>query len=66
MAWAAWTAALVVIESTAIANKKTGDTLTDKTRSVFFTHTKLGRAAFGAAWSGFSIWFFGHILELWP
>lgn len=66
MAWAALTAAFVGTEAIAIYTKNWGGTFTENVRKLFRTHTKIGWASFALIWSAFSIWFFGHILELWP
>lgn len=66
MTWAALTAAFVAAEATAIARHDWAGTFTENVRRLFRTHTKVGRASFMLVWVSFSIWFFGHILELWP
>lgn len=63
IAWAAWLAALITIEGLALASKRSVDTLSAVTRTAFATHTRIGRAAFGVAWVGFSVWYLGHILQ---
>ncbi len=64
--WAAITAAFVGTEVTAIARHDWSGTFTENVRRLFQVHKRPGRIAFALVWSWFSIWFFGHILELWP
>lgn len=65
-AWVAWIATFAAVEGKAVLNKQEGDTLSEHFRKWFRTHTRGGKLAFAVAWLGFSGWFFGHILELWP
>lgn len=64
--WAALTAAFAATEAVALAKGDWSGTFTENVRKVFYTHSKVGRASFALVWSAFSVWFFGHILELWP
>jgi hypothetical protein len=64
--WAAITAAFAATEATALAKHDWDGTFTENVRKLFQIHTKVGRASFMLVWSAFSIWFFGHILEIWP
>ncbi len=66
LTWAALTAAFVAAEATAIARGDWSGTFTQNVRRLFKTHSKVGRSSFMIVWASFSIWFFGHILELWP
>jgi len=63
--WVALTVTFAATEGTAIANRRWDGTFTDNVRKLFFTRTKLGKNIFGIVWIAFSVWFFGHILELW-
>jgi hypothetical protein len=38
-------------------------TLSDATRAVFGTHTRVGRFAFTVTWGAFAAWFAHHILR---
>lgn len=64
--WAALTAAFAVTETVALVRHQWDGTLSENIRKLFHTHSKIGRASFMLVWSAFSVWFFGHILELWP
>lgn len=66
LVWAALTAAFVAAEATAIIKKEWAGTFTENVRRLFRTQTKTGRIVFTVIWSVFSIWFFGHIIQLWP
>lgn len=66
LTWAALTAAFVGAEATAIARQDWSGTFTQNVRRLFKTHTTIGKSSFAIVWASFSIWFFGHILELWP
>lgn len=69
ISWLVWGAIFVAglaYEAYTISTKRRGDTLTETTRTFFRVHKKLGRAIFAVAWLGFSVWFFGHILQWWP
>jgi hypothetical protein len=61
--WSAWTSAFALYETWALINRKDEDTLSENVRRLFHVRTsKLGRAAFTLAWTGFSGWFLLHIL----
>lgn len=66
LTWAALTAAFVAAEATAIYNKDWKGTFTETVRRLFHVRTRAGKLTFSLVWVPFSIWFFGHILELWP
>lgn len=64
--WAGLILAGAAFEAYAIRNDKPGDTLSEVTRDVFRVQKSAkGRLLFGVAWSGFSVWFLGHILDWW-
>ena len=65
-AWCALTGAFVATEMVAIAQGNWSGTFTENVRRLFHTHSRAGKIYFGVIWPAFSIWFFGHILELWP
>lgn len=60
--WGALFAAGGAYEIYAIFNKKNGDTLSERTRTLFRTKTKIGKTVFTAGWVAFSAWFLFHIL----
>lgn len=65
--WGGLLLAGAAYEAWALVNKRTGDTLSETTRSVFRVKTsKAGRWAFGILWASFALWFWGHILYGWP
>ena len=64
--WASLTAAFAAAETVAIVRNDWSGTFTENVRRLFKTHTKPGELTFAIVWASFSIWFFGHILELWP
>lgn len=66
LTWAALTAAFAAAEATAITRHDWAGTFTENVRRLFRTHSRPGRVTFMIVWTSFSIWFFGHILELWP
>lgn len=66
LTWAALTAAFVGAEATAIVRGDWSGTFTQNVRRLFKTRTTIGKSSFMIVWASFSIWFFGHILELWP
>lgn len=49
-------------EAYTILNGKSGDTLSERTRSWFRTRTTPGKFIFTACWVSFSTWFLIHIL----
>jgi hypothetical protein len=60
--WGALFAAGGAYEIYTIFNKKNGDTLSERTRSLFRVKTKIGKAVFTTAWLAFSAWFLVHIV----
>jgi len=66
MIWGGLTVAGVMYEGYTLFNKRKEDTLSATTRAVFQTRrSKTGRVVFGVAWTGFSAWYLGHILDWW-
>lgn len=63
LAWGALLAGGLYWEMRAVFNKKVGDTLSERLRVWFFTHTKTGKAAFTIAWLAFTAWFIPHIIS---
>jgi hypothetical protein len=64
--WAAGTGvSFAVLEFLAIRSKRSGDTLSERTRARFHAKTRQGAAVFGAVLFGFAVWFFGHIVWGW-
>lgn len=61
LVWATWIALFAVFETAALVSKKNGDTLSERTRDWFATHTGKGRATFLTGWVIFSVWFGWHI-----
>jgi len=54
-------------ETYALVNKRPGDTFSEVTRRVFgIKRSVVGRAVFAVGWTGFAVWFWGHILYGWP
>lgn len=45
-----------------LRNTRPGDTLSERVRSWFATHTRPGRALFALSWTAFAVWFLIHIL----
>ncbi|UGY92285.1 DUF7427 family protein [Streptomyces gobiensis] len=60
--WGVLLLAGVGYEVFAIFNTKAGDTLSERVRAWFRTHTHPGRAVFAAVWVVFAGWFLVHIL----
>lgn len=60
--WGGLLAAGAVYEIYALANGRSGDTLSERTRSWFRVRTRAGAVVFGVAWCTFAAWFFVHIL----
>lgn len=60
--WGALFAAGGAYEIYAIFNRKHGDTLSERVRSLFHVKTKIGKTVFTVAWLTFSAWFLVHIL----
>lgn len=53
-------------ETYTLINKRSSDTLSETTRSVFRVRkSKTGRAVFLVGWLGFATWYTGHIMEWW-
>lgn len=65
LTWAALTAAFAAAETTAIVRGDWSGTFTENVKRFFRTHTRVGKASFVVVWASFSVWFFGHILEIW-
>lgn len=64
--WGALIAAGAAYEAYALANGRSGDTLSETTRKAFRVRTRAGALVFGSLWVSFSAWFLGHILWGWP
>lgn len=60
--WVVWLLLFAIWESVALATRRAGDTLSERTRAWFHTNTRRGRIVFGAGWCIFSLWFLWHIL----
>ncbi|MFI8265286.1 hypothetical protein [Streptomyces sp. NPDC085665] len=61
--WTLWTLLFALFETSALLNKRKGDTLSENTRRLFRVRTsKAGRAVFTVGWLGFAGWFLLHIL----
>lgn len=60
--WGGLLLAGLVYEIIALRNTQPGDTLSERVRAWFRTHTRPGRAVFAVAWTGFAVWFLAHIL----
>lgn len=66
IAWAVILGAGLAYEVRALLTTRAGDTLSEKTRAVFSVRSsRAGRITFLVAWTGFSGWFLGHILDWW-
>lgn len=65
-AWGGLLLAGGAYEAYTLITKRPGDTLSETTRRGFRVHTLRGKVAFGAVWTSFSVWYFGHILFGWP
>lgn len=61
--WGGVLVTAAAVEVYGLFNKQAGDTLSERVRVWFRTHTRPGRAAFAVAWIVFSVWFFFHILD---
>lgn len=59
--WGGLTAAGLAYEWRAISSRPSAS-LSDATRSLFHTNTRVGRAAFTLAWGGLTAWYAHHIL----
>lgn len=62
VAWGAILGGALAWELRTVFNRQLGDTLSERLRVWFRTHTKPGKAAFTIAWLGFSAWFIPHII----
>lgn len=62
LAWGGLLAVGAAFELWALVNHRQGDTLSERTRIWWRTHTRPGRALFLAAWSVFAVWFAFHIV----
>ena len=62
LVWVVWLLLFAIFETAALVSRKAGDTLSERTRAWFDTHTRTGRWIFGVGWVVFSVWFFIHIL----
>ena len=60
--WGTLLAVGTAYETYGIFNKKNGDTLSERTRALFHTNTKTGKAVFTVSWLAFSAWFLVHII----
>lgn len=60
--WGGLLAAGALVEVWALRNATAGDTLSERVRAWFRTHTRPGRAVFAAGWVTFATWFLFHIL----
>lgn len=61
--WALWLGLFALFEGVALADRRNGDTLSERTRDWFGTErSKHGRIVFGAGWVAFASWFLWHIL----
>lgn len=60
--WGSLLSAGLAYEGWALANARPGDTLSERVRAWFRTHTQPGRAVFAVAWVSFATWFLVHIL----
>lgn len=60
--WAAGIGSLIVLD-VVLDRRHDDSTLSGVTRSLYRTHTPLGRAAFVASWSAPSAWFVPHICK---
>lgn len=62
LVWGSVAALVIFLEIVGIVGKNKDDTISEMTRKYFRTDTKLGAFAFAAAWIGFAIWYFYHII----
>lgn len=60
--WGTLFAAGGAYEIYAIFNKESGDTLSERVRSLFNVKTKIGKSVFTVGWLAFSAWFLVHII----
>jgi hypothetical protein len=64
--WSGLTVTFAMTEIVALAKHDWDGTFTENIRKLFRIHTKVGKASFALVWASFSVWFFGHILKIWP
>jgi hypothetical protein len=65
--WAGLALLGAAFETFYLANKRSGDTLSEVTRTLFrIRSSRVGRIGFGTTWAAFAVWFWGHILYGWP
>ncbi|MBA4865899.1 hypothetical protein H1V43_32055 [Streptomyces sp. PSKA54] len=50
------------VEAWALRNGRSGDTLSERTRSWFRVRTPAGRVTFAVVWVAFASWFLVHIV----
>lgn len=60
--WAAGIGSLVVLD-VALNQRHDGSTLSEVTRLIYRTDTRLGRCAFVASWAALSCWLVPHICK---
>jgi hypothetical protein len=60
--WGVLLGVCAAYEAYGIANRKDGDTLSERLRSWFHTSSRTGRIVFTAAWLGLTVWFIPHII----
>lgn len=60
--WGGLLAAGAAFEVYALRNGRSGDTLSERTRSWFRVRTLAGRAVFTLAWIAFASWYLVHII----
>lgn len=61
--WAIWFALFALFEGVALADRRRGDTLSERTREWFKTENSVaGRRIFASVWTTFCAWFLWHIL----
>lgn len=61
--WATAVGSLAVLDVWADRNTVAGDTVSECTRTLFRTHSPLGRVVFLATWGTFATWFARHITK---
>lgn len=60
--WTAGIGPLIVLDM-ALDRRQDGSTLSEATRYVYRTETRLGRYAFLASWAALSLWLCPHIIK---
>jgi len=63
LVWAGLIAAGSGFEAYALANGKASDTLSETTRRLFHTRTRVGRVVFVGTWAAFASWYLIHITK---